>query len=100
MIRFDPSIQVLIGMAFSILYGIGNYGRSKYKDIFKIVGMAVIGLVILNIFFTQCAGTAVGYIFQLAAGTIILQVFVWGYFKIFGKDDKDNLKESYHPSGE
>ncbi len=85
----SPWFPIYAGTAFIFLYSIGQYGRSRYGELCKYVGMAGTGFVLLRLFWGTCAVPATFFAILLLGAAIGSRLLIWVYYKSKSKPEVD-----------
>lgn len=76
-----PWLSVMAGISFVILYTLGEYGNSAYREYFKSVGLGATGLIVLLWFIQYCPAVALYLVVYLLIAALIAKAVLWFYFK-------------------
>ena len=76
-----PWLSVFAGIGFVVLYTLGEYGNSAYKEYFKTVGLGATALIVLLWFIKYCPAAALYLVVYLLIAALISKAILWFYFK-------------------
>ena len=77
----NPWYLVLAGIVFVFVYSLGQYGRSRYKDIFKFVGVFGTGFIMLKLYWNFCPTAATFYLFIMLIISSVSALLVRLYYR-------------------
>ena len=72
-----PWLMVTAGMVFVIIYSIGEYAPVRHNNIFRGVGFAGTGGLILYVFWTSCPAVAFQFVLPLFAAALVARFVIW-----------------------
>jgi len=72
-----PWLLVTAGIIFVIVYSIGEYAHVKNNNIYRGVGFAGTGGLILYVFWTYCPATAFQFVLPLFAAALVARFAIW-----------------------
>lgn len=75
----SPTNLLVVGIAFVVLYSLGQYGRSRYGEYFKVIGFSGTALVLLKLFWSMCPAQVFGYLFPMLVAALISPVIIWAF---------------------
>lgn len=73
----SPTTLLAVGIACVVLYSLGQYGRSRYRDYFRVVGFGGTALVLVKLFWSMCPAHLFGYLFPMLAAALISPAAIW-----------------------
>ena len=85
----SPWFPIYAGTAFILLYSIGQYGRSRYGEVCKYIGMAGTGFILLRLFWGTCAVPATYFALILLGAAIGSRLLVWLYYRLKSEPNSD-----------
>jgi hypothetical protein len=67
----SPTGLLVAGIACVVLYSLGQYGHSRYRAYFKLIGFGGTALVLVQLFWSMCPAHLFGYLFPMLAAALI-----------------------------
>ncbi len=80
-----PSGLLITGSIFILLYSIGHFGRFRFSDTLKTLGFSGGALIVLKIFWSYCAMTAVSLILPLLFLGIVIHAICWVVGRVYSR---------------
>ncbi len=72
-----PWLLVTAGMVFVVIYSVGEYAPVKNNNIYRGVGFAGVGALILFVFWTYCPAVAFQFVLPLFAAALVSRLVIW-----------------------
>jgi len=72
-----PWLLVTSGIAFVFVYSIGEYAPVRHNNVYRGVGFAGAGGLILYVFWAYCPGIAFQFVLPLFAAALIARLVIW-----------------------
>lgn len=72
-----PWLLVTAGVAFVVVYSIGEYAPIPNNNVYRGVGFAGVGALLIYVFWAYCPASAFQFVFPLIAAALMTRFVIW-----------------------